>query len=112
MLSLGIVLILILLALFQVDILPLNLAFTVVVGFFLFSRRDFRYVWLVIACVLVSLFANLNIGLVIVSFAATLLVVDLLSRLFPENTFVKSLLLVTTLFLSEYSLVTFGRIFS
>ena len=112
MLSLGIVFILTLLALFQIDILPLNLAFTTVVALFLFSRADFSYVWLVLACLLVSLFANINLGLVIISFSAVLLVVDLLSRLFPENTFVKSLLLVGALFLSEFSLVTFGRLLS
>ena len=110
MLSLGAVLILTILALVQVNVLPLNLAFSAVVSFFLFSRRDFNFLWLLVASVLVSLLANLNLGLVIISFSAVLLIVDVLSRLFPENLFVKSVLLVGALFLSEFSLVTFGKI--
>ena len=110
MLSLGAVLILTILALVQVNVLPLNLALAAVVSFFLFSRRDFNFLWLLVASVLVSLLANLNLGLVIISFSAVLLIVDVLSRLFPENLFVKSVLLVGALFLSEFSLVTFGKI--
>lgn len=110
MLVLGIFVILILLILFQINIVPLNLAFLAVFAFFLFSRRDFSYWWIVIVAGLLSLFVNLNFGLVLIAFTLTFLVLDILSRLFPDNRLVKGILLMAALVLSDYSLLTLGKI--
>lgn len=109
MLKAGIFFILVLLALFQINVLPLNLAFVFIAAFFLLSKRDFSFWWVLIAAVLVGLFANLNIGLVVLSFTATLMLTDILSRLFPDNRLIKGSLLLATLFLSEYILISLGR---
>ncbi len=110
MLIFGILLILTLLSLFQINVLPLNLAFSFVVAFFLISRRDFSFWWILFASVLIGLFANLNIGLVVIAFTTTFLVVDILSRLFPDNRLVKGGLLIAALVLSEYSLISLGKV--
>ncbi len=110
MLIFGILLILTLLSLFQINVLPLNLAFSFVVAFFLISRRDFSFWWILFVSVLIGLFANLNIGLVVLAFTTTFLVVDILSRLFPDNRLVKGGLLIAALVLSEYSLISLGKV--
>ncbi len=105
------VLILTLLTLFQVNVVPLNLAFVAICALFLFSHRDFSFWWLVVLGVLLSLFANLNLGLVVIGLTLAFLVVDLGSRLFPDNRLVKASLLVVALFLSEYLLISLGKVF-
>lgn len=110
MLIVGTFLILVLLVLAQVNILALNLALVALCALFLFSKRDFSFWWLFVTAILLALFTNLNPGLVIVAFTLTFLLMDLFSRIFPDNRLVKGLLLIMVLFVSEYSLITLGKI--
>lgn len=110
MLVVGILAILTLLVLFQINVLPLNLAFAVILAFFLFSRRDFSFWWIFVLALLVSLLANLNLGLVLLAFTATFLLSDLLSRLFPDNRIVKGTIIVLALVVCEFALINIGAV--
>lgn len=108
MFLIGVLLILMLFTLIQVNILALNFGFTVVFAFFLLSRRDFSFWWVFTIAILLGLFANLNLGLVLIAFSVSFLILDLVSRVLPNNSLVKGVLIIGSLVLSEYSLLVFG----
>jgi hypothetical protein len=110
MLQIGIFFILTLLTLMQINFLALNLPFFAIFSFFLFSSRDFSFWWLLFVSLLLALLANLNFGVVLIAFTLTFFTLDFVSRLVPDNRLVKGILLVAALVLSEYSLLTVGRI--
>lgn len=105
MLILGILAILILLTLLQLVVLPLNLAFTAVFAFYLFSRRDFSYWWIFALAIIFSLFGSLNPGVVLLAFTLSFLVLELFVRLLPDNSLTKLAFLGAALIVGEGSLI-------
>lgn len=110
MVKLGIFLILTVLILLQVNVISLNLGFASVVVFFLVFKKDFSFWWLFLVALILSLLANLNIGVAVLAFSTSFLLLDLGSRIFPDNRLAKFVLVLSALLVGEYSLVVFGGI--
>ncbi len=88
----------------QTVVFPLNLAFALLVAFFLYGKGDFSYWYIAIAAILLGLFANLNIGLVLIALSLAFLIIHLFSKALPENNLSKISLVLVSLVVSEVSL--------
>ncbi len=97
-------LVLVLLTLIQVTVLPINLGFAAVVAGVLFIEK-FEFVpWLVVLSLLVSLFGNLNFGIVLVGFTLAIFLILILRKIIPENRITKILIVLISLPLATASL--------
>lgn len=108
--SIWLFLLLIFLTLVQVSVLPLNFGFVVLFGLVLVVDKFNALVWLTIFSLLLSLFGNLNFGLVIVAFISGLLLLDIVKLLIPDNRLTNGLLIVAAFPLSTFSLLFFSKI--
>lgn len=102
------ILLYILLVLFQVTILPMNLAFALLVGESLLIKDYPAPLWLFLVSFLVSLFGNLNLGLVVLAFAFALLIISLTKRFIPNNRATKAVIIAGSLPLANIALLIFG----
>lgn len=103
-------LLLVLLILIQVTVMPVNFAFATLVATTLLVK-DFEFApWLVLIAFLVALFGNLNFGIVLIAFTASLLAILLAKKVIPENRLTKALVILLSLPLANISLIFVGNI--
>lgn len=97
------------LVLLQVSAVPLNLAFVSVLAYSLFLNKTAVLVWLIVLAILVSLLANIPIGVVLLAFGTTFFILKFGAEFLPENNLIKVFLLVVSLPLSEMFILLFSR---
>ncbi len=102
-LGIGVVLFLTLL---QTTLFTWQLAFAGLVLYHLFVEKLPNLNWLILVCLLVAIFGNLNPGVVIISLTAAFLIIEITCRFIPINRLTKSLLVILSLPLSELTLLT------
>lgn len=104
------VLILILLTLLQVTTFPINFGFAFLVAQSLLVA-DFQFVsWIVVVAFLVSVFGNINFGIVLIAFTLSMLVIFLVRKLFPDNRITKVVIVAISLPLANIGLLLSSRI--
>lgn len=101
---------LVFLVLVQTVILPLNFAFALVWGLSLFNDKLPALTWIVVLSVIFSLFANLNLGLVILVLVASFVFLDFVSGLLPENNITKASLIGVSFLVCELAFMLFSNI--
>ena len=99
------------LVLTQVTFLPINLAFTFVVGLGLFGQRMSYSGWLVLVAFLLFLFSAGNWGLILLSLTLSFIFIQFFREVLPVNTLSKAFLLVLSLPLSEVVIKLIGGYF-
>lgn len=103
-------LLLLLLVLIQVTVVPVNFAFAAVVATILLVK-DFEFVfWLILVALLVSLFGDLNFGVVLIAFTTSLLLLLMARKIVPENRITKVLIVLLALPLVNFSLILVANI--
>ena len=98
------------LILVQVVILPLNLAFAAIFGSHVFKEKSSILVWLVVLAITFSLFSNRNLGLVLVAFVSSFLVLEFLATVLPRNNLVRWILVLFSLIVCELSFVILSNL--
>lgn len=98
---------LIFLVLIQVVVLPLNFAFAATFGIRIFNDKVSIFVWLIVLTIVFSLFSNQNLGLVMVAFGSSFLVLEFLATVLPRNNLVRWGLVLFSLVVCEFSFVVF-----
>jgi len=98
------------LVLVQTTLWPLNLAFAALVWYDLFVEKIIHWGWLLGVAIMLSLFGNLNVGVVIISLTFAFIVLEIVNKIIPSNRLTKALLLVISLPLAEICLLLFSRL--
>lgn len=94
-------LLIVLLVLIQVNFLPLNLAFTFVVGLGLFTEKLSYFGWLILVAFLLFVLSAANFGEILLSITLAFLTIQFIRQFVPNNYLSKTLLLIISLPLAE-----------
>ena len=103
-------LLLVFLSLIQVTLAPINFGFVVVFATFLIADKFNALPWLITFSLLLSLFGNLNFGLVLVAFGSAFLLLEVVKVLITENQLTNMLLIIAAFPVSTLSLLMFSRV--
>lgn len=101
----------ILLVLLQVTVAPINIALAFLVIRSLLDS-DFQVIpWVLLTAFLVSLFGNLNFGIVVIAFTLCFFVVFVARKLIPENKLAKIIIVISSIPLANVALLLVSGVF-
>lgn len=99
-------LLLLILVLLQVTVMPLNFAFVFLFASVLLIDKFNAAPWLIVLSFFLSIFSNLNFGLVLIAFTSALLILEMVKLLVPQNNLTKVMLVLVSLPIANLSLLT------